>query len=557
LLRDAPALTQYEFDLLVVGGGVCGAAILWDAALRGLSAALVERGDFGGATSAHSLKVVHGGIRYLQHLDVARVRESSRERTALLRIAPHLVHPLPVLVPTYGHGQRGPEALATAFLLLETLTSGRNRAITDPARQVPRARLISRRRMLQWHPELEDSGLTGAGMFWDGQLFNPPRLVWEFIRSAMNRGGQAVNYCEVQGFLHRGNRVVGVAVYDRLDGARFEVRAKVVVNAAGPFAEQLYVRGGLRAVRTVPLSRDLALVLRRPFEREHALALQTGYRDPDALFSRGNRHIFLVPWRSTLLVGVNSRVFAGDPDTLAVTDQELLGFLHEINQAASHLRITPDDVALVHAGLLPIGEGELIRENVSFGKRSLVVDNASEDGVDGLITAITNRFTMARGVAERTVDLAFRKLGRKPPRCRTAESPLLGGRFDDMEGLNGEAQRAAGEEVPADILTRLVRSYGCGYPKVLELIQEQPALGQPLGESRVLGAEVVYAIREEMAQNLADCVFRRTDLGTAGHPGMSALQAAADLAADELRWSPERQRSEIDSVLVQFRSIHE
>ena len=142
--RDLPALAAVDFDVVVVGGGVCGDATAWDAAQRGLTVALVDRGDFSGATSAESLKVVHGGIRYLQHVDVVRVRESSRERSALLRIAPHLVHPMPIVVPTYGHGMRGAEALGTAFALHSLLTIDRNRGIDDPARRIPAARLVSR-----------------------------------------------------------------------------------------------------------------------------------------------------------------------------------------------------------------------------------------------------------------------------------------------------------------------------------------------------------------------------------------------------------------------------
>src|SRR6185312_6461503 len=192
--RDLSALSTGEFDLLVVGGGICGAAAAWDAAQRGLSVALVERGDFSGATSAESLKVVHGGIRYLQHLDLPRVRESSRERSALLRIAPHLVHPFPFVVPAYGHGMRGPEALAAAFLAWAVLTADRNRGIPDPDRRVPRGRIVSRREVLDWFPQLEQKDLTGAGMFWDGQMYNPPRLVWSFVRSALRAGAVAANH---------------------------------------------------------------------------------------------------------------------------------------------------------------------------------------------------------------------------------------------------------------------------------------------------------------------------------------------------------------------------
>ena len=546
--RSPSALADREFDVVVVGGGICGAAILWDAVQRGLSAALIERGDFAGATSAHSLKVVHGGIRYLQHLDFARVRESCRERSALLRIAPHLVHPLPVVVPTFGHGLRGAEALGAAFLLLEAVTATRNRALPDPDRRVPRARLISRRSVVRWYPELDRRELTGAGMFWDGQVYNPPRLVWEFIRTAARAGAQVTNYCEVADFTRRNGRVTGVAVHDRLTGDRFQVRAKIVVNAAGPYAEQLYVRCGLRPASGISLSRDMAFVIRRQLPGGRALALQTKYRDPDAILSRGPRHLFLAPWHDVTLVGVSSAVFRGDPDALAVTEEEVAGFLSEIQDAAPHLDLTADDIARVHAGLLPIAEGELIGGNVSFGKRSLVVDNAKADGLEGLITVVSNRLTTARGVAERAVDLAFGKLGTTPPRSRTEETPLYGGHFSSFSGLVGEVGRSVSDFIPGDIAERLAHNYGSAYRDVVALARAYPPLADPIGTSGVLKAEVVHAIREEMAQGLADCVFRRTDLATAGHPGDDALGTAAELAAAELGWSPDRKASELAEV---------
>jgi glycerol-3-phosphate dehydrogenase len=550
--RNPAALADRELDVVVVGGGICGAAILRDAVQRGLSAALLERGDFAGATSAHSLKVVHGGIRYLQHLDVARVRESSRERSALLRIAPHLVHPMPVVVPTFGHGIRGGEALAAAFLLLEALTATRNRGLVDPERRVPRTRLISRRQVVAWYPELEHRELTGAGMFWDGQVYNPPRLVWEFIRTAGESGGEAANYCEVTDLLRRNGRVTGVAVGDRLSGERFQVRAKVVVNAAGPFAEQLFVRCGIRQTARIALSRDMAFVIRRRLDGGRALALQTRYRDPDAILSRGPRHLFLAPWRGVTLVGVSSAVFRGDPDALSVTEDEIAGFLAEIQEAVPHLDLARGDIARVHAGLLPIAESGLVRGNVSFGKRSHVVDNAEADGLEGLVTVVTNRLTTARGVAERAVDLTFRKLGAVPPRCRTAETPLHGGAFSGFAELLSEVGESVRDLMPASVAgpvaERLARNYGSSHREVLRLAEADRSLAEPIGTSGALRAEIVHAIREEMAQSLADCVFRRTDLGTAGPPADSELGVVAELAAEELGWSAGRKATELAEV---------
>jgi glycerol-3-phosphate dehydrogenase len=550
------SLADRVFDVVVVGGGVSGAAIAWDAAQRGLSVALVERGDFGAATSANSLKVVHGGIRYLQHLDVARVRESSRERSAWLRIAPHLVRPLPVLVPAFGHGLRGPEALAAAFALLEALTFGRNRGLHQSSR-IPVARLVSRREARERCPELDGPDLTGAGLFWDGQFVNPPRLVWELVRTAAQAGAVAANYCEARTLLRRGGRVVGVAARDLLGGASFELRGRLVVNAAGPFAEELYVGDGLRPSRRVPLSRDMALVIGRPLVRGHALAVQTGYRDPDALLSRGERHLFIVPWRGVTLAGVHSVVFSGDPSSLAVTEAEIATFVEEIDQAVPAWRVARGDVALVHAGLLPIESGTLRRANVSFGKRAHLEDNARTDGIDGLVTAMANRFTTARGLAERTVDLAFRKLGRNPPPCRTARTPLWGGDLGNgMEalvlGAREHGTRQSGGGLAPDHAERLARTYGAAWPAIAGLAASDASQRETVGATSTLKAEVTYAIREEMALTLADCVFRRTDLGTAGDPGDAALEACAAIAAAELGWGEARTASDLADVRRRF-----
>ena len=551
--RNVTALAGQEFDIVVVGGGVTGAAIAWDAAQRGLSVALVERDDFGAATSANSLKVIHGGIRYLQHLDIPRVRESCRERSAWLRIAPHLTRPVPVLVPTFGHGMRGPEALGAAFTLLQALTFDRNRGLPNPERRIPRARLLSRRQALERCPEIEGPGLNGAGLFWDGQLTNPTRLVWELVRTAGRAGAEAANHCEVRGFLRRGGRVEGVTVHDQLGNTTFEVRGRVVVNAAGPFAEQLYVRDGIRPSRHVPLSRDMALVIGRPLIRGQALAIQTGYRDPDAFLSRGARHLFIMPWRHVTLIGVNSMVYPGDPYALTSTEAEVEEFVREIDQAVPGWRLTSSDVAMVYAGLLPIGSGTLRHANVSFGKRPYLADNARTDGLEGLITAIANRYTIARGLGERAVDLAFQKLGRTPPASRTETMPLWGGAFAGMDPLVSEARAGQDGGLTPVQRERLARVYGSGWSEVARLAVQEPSLGETLGGTPMLKAEVAQAVRHEMAGTLADCVFTRTELGTAGDPGEAALSACAAVAAQELGWGPERTQAELAAVRQRFR----
>lgn len=550
--RILTTLTDRKYDVVVVGGGAAGAAIAWDAARRGQSVCLLERDDFCSWTSAYSLKFVHGGIRYLQHLDFKRVRESCRERSALLRIAPHLVNPIPVVVPTHGHALQGSEALGAAFLLLSLSTMDRNRGIADPARQIPDGKLVSRRQLLEWFPVLADSHPVGAGVFSDGQVYNPPRLVWELARSAATKGAVLANRCEVKGLLREGSRAIGVKVEDRETGERFDVRAETVVNAAGPYAEQILVNDGVRPERSIPFSRDMALVFKREPFGPQALAVQTKYKDPDAVLSRGHRHLFMVPWRGRTMVGVNSKVWRDDPNRLGVPEQEVSGFVDEIREAAPWWGITRDDVAMVYAGLLPFGQNDQGATDLSFGKRSHIIDHKEKDGVDGLVSSISVRLTTARGVAEETMDMVFRKRGIAPPPCDTEDTPLSGANFERFDRLVDEVAKAP--EVKGDrvVAESLAHNHGSRYGEVLRLAKEKPELASRLDASHVTGAEVVYAVREEMARTLEDVAIRRTDLATGGDPGSAALEKAASLAAAELGWTAERRAQELARVRRHF-----
>jgi glycerol-3-phosphate dehydrogenase len=547
--RDPRQLEGREFDLAVVGGGVFGICTAWDAALRGLSVALIERADFVQATSAHSFRMVHGGIRYLQHGDFARIRESVRERRALIRMAPHLVEPLPIVIPTYGHGLGGKPALGLGLRLYDVCAADRNRGIHDPDRQIPPGRVISRTECLHLFPELESNGLTGAGLFYDGQMYNPPRLAFSILRSAVDAGAVAVNYVAARRFTRRNNRITGVSVADTLTGDELEVRAKVVVNTAGGWAPQLLQSAsGLRLSPGVTFSRDTCFVLKRRAKGPHALAILGQTRDPDALVSRAARHLFLAPWRGYTLLGVWHKPWLEDPDSVTVTEAELFTFLGEVNASSPALRITPDDVGCCDVGLVLFGDNAEGAANLRYGHRSRVVDHRATDGVEGLITSIGVRWTTARGVAEQVVTLAGRKLGRSLPPSPTARTPVHGGAISDIKEFVQRtiAERPApmGEEAARS----LARNHGAAVGEVLAHIRRDPALATPLDGSHVVAAEVVHAAREEMAQRLADVVYRRTDLGTAERPTRAALETCARLVAAELGWSPERIRTEISNA---------
>ena len=549
--RDIAALAERDFDLVIIGGGIYGVSVAWDATLRGLSVALLERGDFVNATSANSFRIVHGGIRYLQHADIPRVRESSHERRALLRVAPHLVEPLPIIIPTYGRGMQGRSAMAAGFRIYDALTFDRNRGIGDPSRRVPGGRILSPADTLELFPSVEPEGLTGGALFHDGQMYNPTRLGFSFLRSAVELGAVAVNYAEVRSLLATGDRVYGVRVRDNLTGDSFEVRAGVVINAAGPWSEGLLAGQSLGLSPAGTYSRDACFMVRRRPEHRYGLAVPGRTRDPDALVSRKARHLFVVPWRDVTLIGVWHVVHRAHPDEFDVTARDLEEFIDEINEAHPALELSVDDVAAWNAGLVLFGDNAPGARDLSYGKRSRVVDHRRTHGVDGLITAIGVRWTTARTVADRVVRLASRKLGCRSRASTTEVTPAFGGSIEHMPDFMSGLEQSPPPSLSAagpGALYRLGRNYGSEIGRIARYAETVEAGGDRLGSSDVLRAEVIHAVREEAAVRLGDVVFRRTDLGTAGDPGEDAIAECCELMSSELVWSADRRRRELADV---------
>jgi glycerol-3-phosphate dehydrogenase len=549
--RNPWALTQQEYDLVIVGSDIVGICAAWDAVQRGLIVALVERGDFGHAASANHFKVVHGGIRYLQHADLARVRAANSERNVLLRMAPHLVRPMPVVAPVYGQGLMDAEYRALGLGIYNLLTLDRNCAIGEPANRIPPAHMISRQECLHRFPYLEPAGLRGAAVFYDGQIYNPARLSLAAVRAAAEAGADVINYAEVTGYLRRGDHITGVRVMDRMSGDCFDVRAKVVLNATGPWAKWLG-REKL-ALTTTPgpgFSRDAYFIVGRRLSGEQALAVQGLTHDPDVRVSRGHQLLFLVPWRRYTQVGVWHKVHCSRPDEVALTEQELQRFIDEVNAVAPGLQLSLDDVTRCHAGLTRFDENR--PTHLRYRKRPLLLDHARGGGLQGLISLMDVCNTMARSAAANAIDLVYAKLGRQAPRCKTAETPVYGGDFESFEGLIGRVKERCSGGWCLDTITALVRNYGAAYNEVLAYVKETPELGESIDWTTVIKAEVVHAVREEMAQRLDDVVLRRTDLGGGEYPGEEALRVCADLMGAELGWDQRRKEEELAIVRLAY-----
>lgn len=536
--RNLRALADETFDVVIIGGGIYGVCAAWDATLRGLSVALVEQGDFAQATSSNHHKVAHGGVRYLQHLDFKRVRTSSKERSALLRIAPHLVEPLPIVIPTYTGLVKGKMLLRAGFTLYDALTWDRNIGIDEPTRRIPPSNFISRDEVRKLFPGIPDGGLTGGGVFSDAQIYNPPRLALAFARSAANRGAQLANYVKATNLLREGERVVGVEAEDGMTGDRFSVRGRVVLNASGPWTPTLLRSlASTTASTKMTFSRDVSLVVRRRLPM--ALACPVATRDADAVLDRGGRHLFLIPWRDHTLVGVWHQVFTGEPNHFGVTTQEIEGYVREVNGAFPGFSLSPDDVAVVNSGLILFGRDDSGAGRHSFGSRSLLIDHAQTHGVEGLVSVVGVRATTARQMAERAITKVLAKLGRSAPPSRTATTPLHGGGLIHADDL----VRHAGSATDADDsmkrwLATLARNHGTAAPEVLASLSDGTT-------DDPITAETLHAVRHEMAMTLDDIVLRRTEFGTATPIDAASLERCCNVAASALGWSSERREREL------------
>jgi glycerol-3-phosphate dehydrogenase len=534
----------------VVGGGIFGICSAWDASLRGMSVAIIEKHDFAHGASSNHFKMVHGGIRYIQHGDVPRIRESSRERSALLRIAPHLVKPLPIVIPTYGYGIKGKLFLGTGVFIYDLLTLDRNKGIKSD-RSIPWGRYITKKDILGLFPQLQQDKLTGGVIFCDGQVYNPPRLAISFLRSAVERDAQAANYCEAKGFIKENGRVIGVRATDRMNGEEFNIRGKWVLNTTGAWAQNLLEKNlSVQLNPRLTFSRDLAFVVNRKMDHEYALTFSTHTRDADAIIDIGGRRLFAVPWRDYTLIGVWHKIHVGIPETIGVTVEEMTDIVQEVNDAYPGLNIVLEDIQMVNMGLTLFGgEDKQGKNDLSFGKRSRLIDHKKEHGVDGITTLIGVRATTARRMAAKAINLISIELAGKMKRSETEYTPIFGGDMDHFnEYLNRECSTLSKTMAPR-VCQALICNYGTKYKEVLKYVNEDGVWKNPLGNSTTLEAEVVHSVREEMAQKLTDVVFRRTDLGTGGYRDEQAIKRAADVMGKEMGWDDTHLEIELDEVI--------
>jgi glycerol-3-phosphate dehydrogenase len=534
--RDLDALSGRIFDVLVVGGGIHGLATALAAARRGLTVALVEKADFGGSTSFNHQRTAHGGLRSLQSGRLRHARESILERRALARMAPRLLRPLPFLVGTYRSLVKNRLFLQAAFRVDRVLGRDRNEGI-EPELHLPAAKLVSRAATLKLFPGVRQAGLTGGANWYDYQIVHSNRLTIAFAEGADALGARLINYAAAVTPLKEGARILGMRVREAFSGAEIDVRAKMTINAAGAHVGDVMKLFGVE--RDVPMLKAMNLVTSKTASD---IALAAPGRDGAMLT--------LTPWHGRGLVGTFQSATLAQPSDLSVTPHEIEAAVASANGAFSALRLTRDDVTLVHRGIVPArdtagGAPQLLQ--------SWQILDHRRDGIEGALTVLGVKYTTARrvgaGAASAAANIIGAPSGARRNRDGAADAALPGAGIADHEALAIETARAAGLELAAPIIRRLIDVYGDRCAPIIRLMAEKTDWRMPLAPGQLaVGAEVIYAIRGEMAMTLADVVIRRTELGARGYPEDRIVESAAVLAAEEHGWDDQRRAVEVARV---------
>ncbi|HZV75642.1 MAG TPA: glycerol-3-phosphate dehydrogenase [Conexibacter sp.] len=537
---------ERPFDLIVIGAGINGAGIARDATLRGLSVLLVDKGDVGAGTTSRSTRLVHGGLRYLEHFEVPLVRESLRERETLLHIAPHLVHPLSFLLPIYEEHKRRPALIRMGMMAYDALSLDKS---------LERHRMLSRDEALRREPGLRSEGLRGAATYYDAQAEYPERLALENALAARRLGAVVLPYMRVTA-LERGapDRITGVALHDELHGTEHLARGALVVNATGPWVDELLGMGSL-PTPPKPLiggTKGSHLVVEpfpgAPREAVYAEAVEDG------------RPYFVVPWNGLYLIGTTDTRYDGDLDDVVATEDEIAYLIDETNRLIPGAALTPAQVLYTYAGVrpLPAGGGRDGTEEGAITRSHVIYDHAATrdpaERLEGMLSIVGGKITTYRRLAEETVDQAVKKLGRKADKCRTHQVPLPGGTAYPFAGFRERFRATSG--LPLETADRLLRIYGTRAAEALDFADGAPELREPFdADTGAIGAEVIFSLRTELAETLADVVQRRTLVGYGAHVGLEAVESAAEIAVRHAGWTDERAAREVAAFREQAAAL--
>lgn len=502
-----------HFDVVIIGGGINGTGIARDAALRGLKVLLLDKGDFGGGTSSWSTRLIHGGLRYLEHGEIGLVYESLHERRHLRRIASHLVRPLRINIPFYRTSSRSPLMIRLGMIAYDLLSLRKS---------LPRHRILGRKALLALEPGLNPAGLRGGAQYYDAQVVFAERLVIENVLSAQKAGAELRSYCEVTAIDIDNARVSGVRFREEGASAEQQAMADVVINAAGPWVDRVLGKASCSFPRLMGGTKGSHIVVGKftgaPRDAFYVEAATDG------------RPVFIVPWNGQYLVGTTDLRFDQDPGEARISSEEVDYLLNETNRVFPRARLGRADIHFAYSGVRPLPQQDKGPES-AITRRHIILHHSRE--AKNLVSIIGGKLTTYRNLSEQTVNLVLRLLGKPVGKSSTARTLLPGARRIArarrfLEQHTGLSQ--AGVE-------RLLAIYGGRASELIAFARKRPGMCETLDLSRtILRAEVSFVVQTESARTLVDIVHRRMMLGLTKDQGARNYDGIAALAAAECGW---------------------
>lgn len=510
------------YDLVIIGGGINGAGIARDAALRGLNVILLEKKDFGSGTTSWSSRLIHGGLRYLEYAEISLVYESLHERGHLRKLASHLVNRICINIPVYNHSKRGPLMIRLGMIAYDLLSIRKT---------LPRHRMLSRDELLMQEPGLNGEGLRAGAQYYDAQVTFPERLVLENIISAAESGAVVKNYSPVETIERHDGRTMTVSYFDADSGKSERVKGRLVINASGPWVDRVLRKSGSKPRRLMGGTKGSHIIVGKfkgaPRDAFYVEAASDG------------RPFFIIPWNAQYLIGTTDIRYSGDPGVVRASKEEIRYLLDETNHVFPQAELQPGDIHFAHAGVRPLPRRTKGPES-AITRRHIIKRHRGP--LRGVISIIGGKLTTYRNLAEQTIDRVDKILHAGLPPCVTSSTPLPGAigierAREQLKGISGLSEQG---------LERLLGIYGGRAASLVDLAAADPELSKVIDpQNTVLAAEVVFAIRHEFARNLTDLMHRRLMLGLSASQGEELAGAVAEIAASELGWSEQELRNQL------------
>lgn len=514
-----------EYDLVIIGGGINGAGVARDAALRGLRVILLEKGDFGSGTSSWSSRLIHGGLRYLEYAELSLVYESLHERRRLRQIASHLIHPIRINIPIYDHSRRGPSLIRLGMIAYDLLSIKKS---------LPRHRMLDRDELLGEVPGLNSEGLRGGAQYYDAQVTFAERLVLENVLAAAEAGAVPLNYSPVVSIGPPDRSGLVVHYLDNGSGEERRVKCRLVVNAAGPWVDRVLQTTGRKIQRLMGGTKG-----------SHIVVGDFNGAPGDAFYveaAADGRPFFIIPWNGQYLIGTTDIRYGRNPDDAKASKKEIRYLLDETNRVFPRAGLTRHDIHFAYAGIRPLPRSSKGPES-AITRRHIIKRHRGP--LRGVISIIGGKLTTYRHLAEQVIDRVGRTLDRGLPPCSTSSAPLPGAlgikeaeeRLKDFAGLSDHGRN------------RLIEIWGGRASEITALAATDSALSTVIDAGKsVLAAEVVFSLRHEYAKNLTDLMYRRMMLGLTADQGEQLAEKIALIAASELCWDKLEVENQLDML---------